>query len=121
MGVGTVAQVIVKNLIFVDDRFLELGLIELYLIFHHCTTMAAETEQFTTVIMVLPADDLVDYFSLENKPSFSYLCTVSDRYSFGIGIGRYIGLADMGKAYRLSVSGDKIVYIGSLPIKYKIG
>ena len=84
-------------------------------------TMAAETEQFTTVIMVLPADDLVDYFSLENKPSFSYLCTVSDRYSFGIGIGRYIGLADMGKAYRLSVSGDKIVYIGSLPIKYKIG
>ena len=75
MGVGTVAQVIVKNLIFVDDRFLELGLIELYLIFHHGTTMAAETEQFTTVIMVLPADDLVDYFSLENtKPSFSYLC-----------------------------------------------
>ena len=52
---------------------------------------------------------------------------VSDRYRFGIGIGRYvgigryIGLADMGKAYRLSVSGDKIVYIGSLPIKYKIG
>ena len=76
MGVGTVAQVIVKNLIFVDDRFLELGLIELYLIFHHGTTMAAETEQFTTVIMVLPADDLVvDYFSLANtKPSFSYLC-----------------------------------------------
>ena len=54
---------------------------------------------------------------------------VSDRYRFGIGIGRYvgigryIGLADMGKAYRyqLSVSADKIVYIGSLPIKYKIG
>ena len=36
MEVGTVAQVIVKNLIFVDDRFLEL-----YLIFHHGTTMAA--------------------------------------------------------------------------------
>ena len=42
MGVGTVAQAIVKNLIFVDDRFLELGLIELYLIFHHCTTMASD-------------------------------------------------------------------------------
>ena len=49
---------------------------------------------------------------------------VSDRYSFGIGIGRYvgigryIGLADMGKAYRyrLSVSADKKVYIGRLPI-----
>ena len=37
----TVAQAIVKNLIFVNDRFLELGLIELYLIFHHGTTMAA--------------------------------------------------------------------------------
>ena len=46
-----------------------------YFIFHHGTTMVAETEQFTTVIMVLPAaDDLVDYFSLENKPSFLYLC-----------------------------------------------
>ena len=41
MGVGTVAQVIVKNLIFVNDRFLERDLIELYLIFHHGTTMAA--------------------------------------------------------------------------------
>ena len=47
---------------------------------------------------------------------------VSDRYRFGIGIGRYvgigryIGLADMGKAYRLSVSADKKVYIGRLPI-----
>ena len=49
---------------------------------------------------------------------------VSDRYSFGIGIGRYIGisryigLADMGKAYwyQLSVSADKKVYIGRLPI-----
>ena len=67
---GWAQQPRLKNLIFVDDRFLEL-----YLIFHHGTTMATETEQFTTVIMVLPADDSVDYFSLENtKPSFSYLC-----------------------------------------------
>ena len=48
--------------------------------------------------------------------------SVSDRYSFGIGIsqyigiGRYIGLADMGKAYqyRLSVSADKEGHIGWL-------
>ena len=34
-----------------------------------------------------------------------------DRYSFGIGIGRYIGLTD--KEYALSVSADTVFYIGS--------
>ena len=40
---------------------------------------------------------------------------MSDRYSFSIGIGQYIGFADMGKAYRyrLSVSADKEAHIGS--------
>ena len=58
--------------------------------------------------------------------------TVSDRYSFGISIGRYIGLVDMenliGIRYRVSVIGywlsaigyrlsaDKKIHIGSLPI-----
>ena len=32
----------------------------------------------------------------------------------GIGIGRFIGIADMGNAYRLSVSADKKAHIGSL-------
>ena len=48
--------------------------------------------------------------------NFYEVRSVSDRYSFGIG--RYIGLADMGKPYRyrLSVSADKKIHIGSLPI-----
>ena len=40
---------------------------------------------------------------LEDPDEFLLGSAVSDRYSFGIGIGRYMGLADMGKAYRLSV------------------
>ena len=35
-------------------------LFELDLIFHHGTTMAVETEQFTSIIMVEPADDLAE-------------------------------------------------------------
>ena len=73
MGVGTVAQVIVKNLIFVDDRFLELSLIELYLIFHHCMTMAAETEQFTTVILMQMIWWIISVLKILNR-AFSYLC-----------------------------------------------
>ena len=69
---GTVAQVIVKNLIFVDDRFLELGLIELYLIFHHGTTMAAETEQFTTVIMMQMIWWIISVLKILNRAFHTY-------------------------------------------------
>ena len=75
MGVGTVAaQAIVKNLIFVDDRFLELYLFSFTLF----STMVRPWSQKRSNLLLsswyyqLPAaDDLVDYFSLENtKPSF---------------------------------------------------
>ena len=37
---------------------------------------------------------------LEDPDEFLLGSAVSDRYRFGIGISRYMGLADMGKAYR---------------------
>ena len=37
-----------------------------------------------------------------------YAGAVSDRYSFGIGISRYIGLADMGKWETLQIGYSKL-------------
>ena len=38
---------------------------------------------------------------------------VYDLYSFGIGIGRYIGFADKGNVLSLSVSADTDFHIGN--------
>ena len=51
------------------------------------------------------------YSAIHNGRVDIYVCAGSNRYSFGIG--RYIGLADMGKALSISVSADNLVHIGS--------
>ena len=53
------------------------------------------------------------YRSNETRFMIPYNVQGYDRYSFGIGIGRYISLTDKENALSVSVSADTVFYINS--------